>query len=157
MTRTQPLVTREALQALASAAVFARDYDFRVRDFSLGECTVEVPFRPGLERPGGLVGGPAFMAAADVAMWLAILTRLGSDDASVTAALTTAFLGAARREGFTCTARVLKLGRRLIHGVAECVTADGRLLTYHTVTYMRPEPAASRSDAPAPESSGVTA
>lgn len=134
-----PVVTRAELQALASGAVFARDYDFRVSGFGNGECTVEVPFQPGLERPGGLVGGPAFMAAADVAMWLAILTRLGAGDGSVTASLTTAFLGAARREGFTCTARVLKLGRRLIHGVAECVTADGRLLTHHTVTYMRPE------------------
>jgi len=135
------MVTRDELQALASGAVFARDYDFRVRAFGDGECTVDVPFQPGLERPGGLVGGPAFMAAADVAMWLAILTRLGAADESVTASLTTTFLGAARREGFSCTARVLKLGRRLIHGVAECVSADGRLLTHHTVTYMRPESA----------------
>jgi len=133
------VITCDELQALASAAVFARDYDFRVTAFADGECTVDVPFQPGLERPGGVIGGPAFMAAADVAMWLAILTRLGTGDGSVTASLTTAFLGAARKEGFTCTARVLKLGRRLIHGVAECMTADGRLLTHHTVTYMRPD------------------
>jgi len=136
------VITRDELQALASAAVFARDYDFRVTAFADGECTVDVPFQPGLERPGGVIGGPAFMAAADVAMWLAILTRLGTGDGSVTASLTTAFLGAARKEGFTCTARVLKLGRRLIHGVAECMTADGRLLTHHTVTYMRPDSSA---------------
>ena len=133
------MITRDELQTLASGAVFARDYDFRVSAFGDGECTVDVPFQPGLERPGGVVGGPAFMAAADVAMWLAILTRLGAGDGSVTASLNTAFLGAARKESFSCTARVLKLGRRLIHGVAECVTADGRLLTHHTVTYMRPE------------------
>jgi len=136
------VITRDELQALASAAVFARDYDFTVTAFADGECTVDVPFQPGLERPGGAIGGPAFMAAADVAMWLAILTRLGTGDGSVTASLTTAFLGAARKEGFTCTARVLKLGRRLIHGVAECMTADGRLLTHHTVTYMRQDSSA---------------
>jgi len=136
------VITRDELQALASAAVFARDYDFTVTAFADGECTVDVPFQPGLERPGGVIGGPAFMAAADVAMWLAILTRLGTGDGSVTASLTTAFLGAARKEGFTCTARVLKLGRRLIHGVAECMTADGRLLTHHTVTYMRQDSSA---------------
>jgi len=137
------VITREELQALASSAIFARDYDFRVTAFGDGECTVDVPFQVGLERPGGVIGGPAFMAAADVAMWLAILTRLGAGDGSVTASLTTAFLGAARKESFRCTARVLKLGQRLIHGVAECVTTDGRLLTHHTVTYMRPERAAS--------------
>jgi uncharacterized protein (TIGR00369 family) len=140
------VITRDELQALASSAVFARDYDFRVTAFAEGECTVDVPFHVGLERPGGVVGGPAFMAAADVTMWLAILTRLGAGDGSVTASLTTAFVGAARRESFRCTARVLKLGRRLIHGVAECVTTDGRLLTHHTVTYMRPEGAGPPAD-----------
>ena len=55
---SQPAVTREELQTLASGAVFARDYDFRVRALGAGECTVDVPFQLGLERPGGLIGGP---------------------------------------------------------------------------------------------------
>ena len=29
------------------------------------------------------------------------------------------------------------INRRLIYGVAECVTVDGRLLTHHTWTYIR--------------------
>jgi len=43
------VITRDELQALASTAVFARDYDFRVTAFADGECTVDVPFQPGLE------------------------------------------------------------------------------------------------------------
>ena len=131
--------TEHELREMMGRAVFARDYGFRLTVMSEGVCTLHVPFQPALERPGGLVGGPAFMAAADVAMWLAILTRLGPGDASVTADLKSTFLGAARREDFFCTARILKLGRRLIYGVAECVTSDGRLLAHHTVTYARPE------------------
>jgi acyl-coenzyme A thioesterase PaaI-like protein len=126
------------LQVLMEQAVFARDYGFGLHAIDDGLCTLLVPFRPTLERPGGVIGGPAFMAAADVAMWMAILTRLGVDDRSVTSALNTTFLSAARREDFLCTARVLKLGRRLIHGTAECATLDGRLLTQHTITYVRP-------------------
>jgi len=126
------------LQALMEQAVFARQYGFRLRGIDDGLCTILVPFQPALERPGGLVGGPAFMAAADVAMWLAILTRLGAGDRSVTSALNTSFLSAVRREDFLCTARVIKIGRRLIHGTAECVTLGGRLVTYHTITYARP-------------------
>ena len=49
------------------------------------------------------------------------------------------FPGGAKREGFRCTAKVLKLGRRLIYGVAACVDSNGRLLTHHTVTYIRAE------------------
>ena len=55
----------------------------------------------------GIVGGQIFMAAADVAMWLAI-TKLGLDDSSVTAEMKTNFLGGAKREGFRCTAPLLK-------------------------------------------------
>ncbi len=75
-----------------------------------GQCTLEVPFQAAFERPGGIVSGQVFMAAADVAMWLAIMTRLGAHDDSVTAGMTSAFLGAARRESFRCTARIVKLG-----------------------------------------------
>ena len=125
------------LQALMEQAVFAREYRFGLHRVGDGLCTLLIPFQPALERPGGVVGGPAFMAAADVSMWLAILTRLGATDRSVTSALNTTFLNAARREDFLCTARVLKLGRRLIHGTAECVGLDGRLLTQHSVTYVR--------------------
>jgi len=71
-------------------------------------------------------------------MWLAIMTKLGATDPSVTAEMTTAFLGSAKEEAFCCTARVLKLGRRLVYGVAESVGTDGTLLAHHTVTYARP-------------------
>jgi acyl-coenzyme A thioesterase PaaI-like protein len=131
--------TADELRDLLSRAVFVREYGFALESFADGECTIRAPFHPGLERPGGVIGGPAFMAAADVTMWLAIITRLGPADRSVTVALHTAFLAAARREDFRCTARVVRWGRRLVHGVAECVGADGRLLTHSTVTYMRPQ------------------
>ena len=84
------------------------------------------------------MSGQVFMAAADVAMWLAIMTRLGKADMSVTAGMTTAFLHAAARETFRCAATVLRLGRRQVYGVAECVNGQGKLLTHHTITYMRP-------------------
>ena len=103
--------TEEQLRALMSRAVFGQH--FRLAAVGEGRlATLHASLQPALERPGGVVGGPAFMAAADVAMWLAVLTRLGPDDASVTADLKTTFLGAARQEDFFCTARILKLGRR---------------------------------------------
>ena len=114
-----------------------RHYGFRLHSFGHGECVLLVPYQKELERPGGVVGGQVFMAVADVAMWLAILTRLGPRDGSVTAEMKTSFLSSARREDFTCTARVLKCGRRLIYGVAECANGRGTLLTHHTLTYMR--------------------
>jgi uncharacterized protein (TIGR00369 family) len=132
-------VTRRELQLLLSEYPFTSIYGFRLHAITEGQCTLEVPFQTAFERPGGLVSGPVFMAAADVAMWLALLTRLGSADRSVTVEMKTNFLSAARQEDFRCTAKILKLGKRLVYGVAECVTTDGTLLTHHTLTYFRPD------------------
>ena len=85
----------------------------------------------------GIVAGSVFMTAADVAMWLAIMTVLGKDASTVTTELKTTFLSSARHEDVTCTAEILKLGKSLIYGVAECTNGTGRLLTHHTITYIR--------------------
>lgn len=134
-------VTEAELSALLRDVEFTRTYGFTLHAIGDGTCVLDVPFRKAFERPGGIVSGQVFMAAADVAMWLAIMTRLGRQDLSVTAELSTAFLGAAREEPFRCTARILRLGRRLIYGVAESAAGDGRLLAHHTITYIRPGPA----------------
>jgi len=132
-----PVSDSELRRVLAQAA-FLEHYGFQLESFDDGECALLVPFRKALERPGGIVAGQIFMAAADVAMWLAIMTKLGTKDASVTAEMKTNFLSGAKEEDFVCRAKILKLGRRLIYGVAECANRDGKLLTHHTITYMRP-------------------
>src|SRR6266853_3832034 len=127
------------LEQLLRDVAFTRIFGFVLHEIADGECSIDVPFQAAFERPGGIVSGQVFMAAADVAMWLAIKTRLGMADASVTAEMKTNFPGGAQREGFRCTAKVLKFGRHLIYGVAECVDSNGRLLTHHTLTYIRVE------------------
>ena len=131
-------VTEGELQRLLSEVAVTKSFGFLLHAIGDGECSIEVPFQEAFERPGGIVSGQVFMAAADVAMWLAIMTRLGIADRSVTAEMKTNFLNGARQEGFLCTAKILKLGRRLIYGVAECVNAEGKLLAHHTITFIRP-------------------
>ncbi len=129
----------DELELLLNEVAFTRNFGFVLHQICDGECSIDVAFQEAFERPGGIVSGQVYMAAADVAMWLAIKTKLGLHDASVTAEMKTNFLAGAKRTGFRCTAKVLKLGRRLIYGVAECVSQDGRLLTHHTITYIRAE------------------
>ncbi|HUI76934.1 MAG TPA: PaaI family thioesterase [Bryobacteraceae bacterium] len=127
------------LQHLLTEVAFTRNLGFRVDAIGDGHCRIHVPFQEAFERPGGIISGQVFMAAADVAMWLAIKTKFGLADSSVTAEMKTNFLGAAKKEAFHCNANVLKAGRRLIYGTAECVDVNGRLLTHSTVTYIRGE------------------
>ncbi len=131
-------VTESQLQNLLNEVAFTRNFGFRVQSLNDGECTLSVPFQPDFERPGGVVSGQVFMAAADAAMWLAIMTRLGMEENALTVELKTNFLGAARREDILCSARILKQGQRLIYGVAECRNRQDKLLTHHTITYIRP-------------------
>ena len=131
-------VTEPELRQLLADVAFTRNYGFRLHSIGDGECSLDVPFQPAFERPGGMVSGQVFMAAADVAMWLAIMTKLGLQDGAVTAEMKTNFLSGARQEDFLCRARILKLGKRLVYGVAECVNGGGKLLTHNTITYVRP-------------------
>jgi uncharacterized protein (TIGR00369 family) len=132
-----PAVTKEELEGVLAESAFVSVYGFRLHAFGSGECTLLLPFQEKLERPGGIVNGAALMASADMAMWLAIMTQLGKEARTLTADLNSTFLSAARKEDVLCTAKVLKLGRTLVYGVAECSSEAGKLVSHHTVTYIR--------------------
>ncbi|MBO0686871.1 MAG: PaaI family thioesterase [Candidatus Dormibacteraeota bacterium] len=124
------------LNQLLEAHEFTRRMGMRVLSIGEGECELEVPYLGEHDRPDGILSGQVSMHAADVAFWLAIKTQLGLDDGSVTSSMTTAFLGSARQEALRCRARVMKTGRRLIYGWAEC-RAGERTISHHTLTYAR--------------------
>ena len=116
---------------------FLEPYGFRVESTGAGECNLIVPFRLALERPGGIVSGMTLMGAADVAMWLAIMTLRGMEERWVTSDMKTAFLKSARSEDIFCSARVLKSGRRTMYGTAECRSESAGLIAHHVLTYAR--------------------
>ena len=131
--------TLTELIAVLDAARFAAPFGFRLVSCSAGECSLEIPFQPALERPGGIINGIVLMGASDVAMWLAIMTLRGTEEQWVTSDLKTAFVRSGRRENLLCTAKVLKLGRRMAYGTAECRNGDSELIAHHVVTYARLE------------------
>ena len=128
------------LNQVLAATAFLQPYGFRVESAASGECTLIVPFRSTLERPGGIVSGMTLMGAADVAMWLAIMTLRGVEEQWVTSDMKTAFLKSARNEDISCSARVLKPGKRSMYGTAECCGASAGLIAHHVLTYARIEP-----------------
>src|SRR5258706_1614957 len=129
--------SKGTLQKVLNRSRFVSSYGLKLVSVTDAECTIAMPYRRAFERPGGTVNGPAFMAAADCAMWLAIKRHIGIEHDGVPSELNTAFLNAARRETVYCTARVLKLGKRIIYGTAECHDRGRKLFTHHSVTYAR--------------------
>lgn len=137
MTAEGPLLacSRDELNAILDGSEFLQPFGLRAESCGPGECSVLLPYAAALERPGGVVNGIAIMGAADVAMWLAIMTLRGTAEQWVTTDLKTAFLKGARRTDIHCLAKVLKLGKRTAYGTAECRGADGELLAHHVLSY----------------------
>lgn len=133
----RPAAGRAELQRLLDGARFLRPWRFRLVKADGNLCTVALPNRPALERPGGIVNGPALIAAADVAMWIAIKARLGIAHDALTSDLNTVFLAPAKAKTVYCTARILKAGTRRFFGTAECHDNAGKVFTHHTLTYVR--------------------
>lgn len=134
---TTQRISADQLNAVLDRTPFLKPYGFRVQSCAEGECVLHVAFAPALERPGGIVSGMTLMGAADVAMWLAIMTLRGTEEPWVTSDMKTAFLKSGRQEDFVCTARVLKIGKRSAYGTAECTGGSSGLLAHHVLTYAR--------------------
>lgn len=129
------------LQTVVDSSPFVQQYGFRLESADVGTCTLCCPGNSSSLRPDAIVSGPIFMAAADVARWIAIISALGPDAGStVTVEMKTNFVWVlAGAQDFRCTTTVLKSGSHLVFGTADCRDLDDRLLTHHTMTYIRRE------------------
>ena len=91
-------------------------------------------------RPGGTVSGPVLMSIADVALYVAILGKVGIVPLTVTTSLTINFLNkpsAKARIIAECT--LLKVGRTLIVGEVSLYSEGSNDLVAHVVgTYSVP-------------------
>src|SRR5438128_12598247 len=109
---------REELERTLATTPFAEIYGFVLVSIEDDSCTLRIPFRPAFERPGGIIAGPVYMAAADVSMRLAIKARYG-DESPLTSSMVTHFVGRGSRSDVVCRARIVRAGRRMILGIAE--------------------------------------
>lgn len=130
------------LTAAELEAFLAREFpqvaaDFAVERADATGCRVRMRVAERHLRPGGTVSGPSIFALADVAIYLAILARIGPVALAVTTNATVDFLRKpAAGVDLIAEARLLKLGRMLAvgdvlvfsEGLAEPVARAG--LTY---------------------------
>lgn len=125
-------------EALATmVAPWVRDLGLRVTSAQPGEVHLSLPVQPALVHGGGVLCGQAMMAAADTAMVLAVMTRLGSFKPMTTVQLQTSFLKPVAGDSGQATllARVLRMGRSLVFGEILLHNAAGELAAHATTTY----------------------
>lgn len=110
-----------AMTAAELQAFLARDFAQVAEDFAIEAVGDELAVRLRVAerhlRPGGTVSGPAMFALADVAMYLAILSRIGPVALAVTTSCAIDFMRKPEAgRDLIGVARVLKLGRVLAVG-----------------------------------------
>ncbi|GLS16611.1 PaaI family thioesterase [Hydrogenophaga electricum] len=117
-------------------APWVQDLGLAVVSHGDGEVTLRLPFSDRLARVGGMVCGQALMAAADTAMVLAIVTRLGTRQPMTTVQLNTSFLKPLSGQDALVTARVVRAGKSLVFGEIDIVAAgDGKSVCRASTTY----------------------
>jgi len=130
-----PFSHDDAVRLLAEQP-FCRWWGFEVVSLGEGVCTLRLPLRAELIRPGGVLHGSGYEAVADVAAWIAIMTKVGHEPMAVTIEMKTSFLRGATSD-VTSEARVLRLGRRVAFLEARTTDAEGNLCAHSTLTYSR--------------------
>lgn len=91
--------------------------DFRMDRVDETGITLRLKVTPQHLRPGSVISGPSMFALADVAVYLAILSRIGMVPMTVTTNCSIDFMRmAAADRDLLAEARVLKLGRSLAVG-----------------------------------------
>lgn len=117
-------------------APWVQSLGLRVESFDDGAVTLRLPVNPELSRIGGMVCGQALMAAADTAMVLAIVTRLGNQRPMTTVQLNTSFLKPLANQDALITAQVIRAGKNLVFGEIDIVAAiDGKSVCRASTTY----------------------
>ena len=124
-------------QAVLDTSGFGPWWGFQVVSVETGVARLSFRSRPELLRPGGVLQGGCAMTLADVTCWIAVMSLSGADDPSVTQQMTTTFLRPARSD-LTCVSTVLKPGRRISYAEASVMDTDGKLISHHTLSYLRP-------------------
>jgi uncharacterized protein (TIGR00369 family) len=120
------------MDGAALTAFLRRDFGQVAGDFSVDHVdeaglTLRLKVAERHLRPGGTVSGPALFGLADVAMYLAILSRIGPVALAVTTNCSIDFMRKpAAGTDVLAQARILKLGRSLAVGDVLLFSEGGR-------------------------------
>lgn len=110
-----------------------------IEDVGEGTARVRMVHSPERLRPGGIVAGPALMALADCALWVALLGVIGREAMTLTVNLNINFFRPGAPADVIADVRLHKVGKRLATGdVLMYSEGDPDPIAQATVTYAIP-------------------
>lgn len=116
---------------------FAKLIGMRLVDLEPDLAVISIEMRDDLRQPSGVLHGGVTATLIDTAMAFAVRTRLAIDEATATIDLTIHYLRPHLDGTFTCTARVVRAGKRIFTVSADVNNEDGKLIATGLSTYTR--------------------
>ena len=116
---------------------FSKLIGMRLVDLEMDTATISIEMREDLKQPSGVLHGGVTAALIDTAMAFAVRTRLAPDEATATIDLTIHYLRPHISGTITCTARVVRGGKRIFTVSADAVNSEGIHIATAISTYTR--------------------
>lgn len=123
--------------ASLSGLAFARLMGMRLVDIRPSEATIALDLRDDLRQPSGIMHGGVTATLIDTAMAFAVRTHLEDHEFTATIDLTVHYLRPHANGTASCTAKIVRAGRRIFTVSAEVVNEEGKLIATGISTYTR--------------------
>ncbi len=120
-----------------SKVPFVQLIGMELADLKDGEATVKLKIRDELRQPHGLLHGGATASVIDTAMAFAVVTKLSKEEKASTVDLNVYYLRPVIDGEITCTAKIVKAGKRLLTVSAEVFNDEGKLIATSLSTYSK--------------------
>ena len=116
---------------------FSKLIGMKLVDLKPDEAVISIDMRDDLRQPSGVLHGGVTATLIDTAMAFAVRTRLGINEATATIDLTVHYLRPHITGVFTCTAKVVRAGKRIFTVAADVHGENGKLIATAISTYTR--------------------
>ncbi len=133
ITEVQKTRAAEALRGLA----FAQLIGMELVDLRPNEAVIKIEMRDELRQPYGVLHGGVTASLIDTAMAFAVRTHLQEDEATTSIDLTVHYLRPHTSGTFTCTAKVVRAGKRIFTVAADVENEEGKLIATGLSTYTK--------------------
>lgn len=139
MIKTEEITEEQKQRAFNSLNknAFAKMIGMQLVSMRPGEAVIKIEMRDELRQPHGLLHGGVTATLIDTAMAFAVITRLTEDEKASTIDLTVHYLRPHTEGTFTCTAKVVRAGKRIFTLAADVENEQGKLIATAVSTYTK--------------------
>ena len=116
---------------------FAKLIGMKLIDLKPAEATIQIEMRDELRQPHGILHGGVTATLIDTAMAYAVITCLSEEEKASTVDLTVHYLRPHSEGAFSCTAKIVRAGKRILTVSADVFNEQGKLFATAISTYMK--------------------